>query len=81
MQLGIGSLPNTIGALLAESDLKDLGVHTEMLVDAFRLMYEHGQLTNRRKTFCRDKISWAFALGTQDLYDWMDDNPSWQLIR
>lgn len=46
-----------------------------MLVDAFRLMYEHGQLTNRRKTFCRDKISWAFALGTQDLYDWMDDNP------
>lgn len=75
LQLGIGSLPNTIGALLAESDLKDLGVHTEMLVDAFRLMYEHGQLTNRRKTFCRDKISWAFALGTQDLYDWMDDNP------
>ena len=53
LQLGIGSLPNTIGALLAESDLKDLGVHTEMLVDAFRLMYEHGQLTNRRKAFCR----------------------------
>ncbi|MCB5703558.1 4-hydroxybutyrate CoA-transferase [Megasphaera elsdenii] len=75
LQLGIGSLPNTIGALLAESDLKDLGVHTEMLVDAFRLMYEHGQLTNRCKIFCRDKISWAFALGTQDLYDWMDDNP------
>ena len=75
LQLGIGSLPNTIGALLAESDLKDLGVHTEMLVDAFYLMYQHGQLTNRRKAFCRDKVSWAFALGTQDLYDWMDDNP------
>ncbi len=60
---------------LAESDLKDLGVHTEMLVDAFYLMYQHGQLTNRRKAFCRDKVSWAFALGTQDLYDWMDDNP------
>ena len=75
LQLGIGSLPNTIGALLSESDLKDLGVHTEMLVDAFYLMYKNGQLTNRRKAFCPNKVSWSFALGTQDLYDWMDDNP------
>lgn len=76
LQLGIGSLPNTIGALIADSDLKDLGVHTEMLVDAFYLMHEHGQLTNRCKRIGRDKTVWAFCLGTQDLYDWLDDNPS-----
>ena len=36
LQLGIGGMPNTVGSLIAESDLKDLGVHTEMYVDAFR---------------------------------------------
>ncbi len=35
LQLGIGGMPNTVGSLIAESDLKDLGVHTEMYVDAF----------------------------------------------
>ena len=35
LQLGIGGMPNTVGAMIAESDLKDLGVHTEMYVDAF----------------------------------------------
>ena len=39
LQLGVGGLPNTVGAMIAESDLKDLGMHTEMLVDAFYLMY------------------------------------------
>lgn len=35
LQLGIGGMPNAVGSLIAESDLKDLGVHTEMYVDAF----------------------------------------------
>lgn len=35
LQLGIGGMPNTVGSMIAESDLKDLGVHTEMYVDAF----------------------------------------------
>ena len=35
LQLGIGGMPNAVGSLIAKSDLKDLGVHTEMYVDAF----------------------------------------------
>lgn len=35
LQLGIGGMPNAVGSMIAESDLKDLGVHTEMYVDAF----------------------------------------------
>lgn len=35
LQLGIGGMPNAIGAMIAQSDLKDLSVHTEMYVDAF----------------------------------------------
>ena len=75
LQLGVGGLPNTIGAMIAESDLKDLGMHTEMLVDAFYLMYQKGRLTNRFKELDRDKAVWAFALGSQEMYDWVDDNP------
>ena len=40
LQLGVGGLPNAVGAMIADSDLKDLGMHTEMLVDAFLLMYK-----------------------------------------
>ena len=75
LQLGVGGLPNTVGAMIAESDLKDLGMHTEMLVDAFYLMYKEGRLTNKLKAVDRDKASWAFALGSQEMYDWIDDNP------
>ena len=75
LQLGVGGLPNTVGAMIAESDLKDLGMHTEMLVDAFYLMYKEGRLTNKLKALDTDKAVWAFALGSQDMYDWIDDNP------
>ena len=50
-------------------------MHTEMLVDAFYLMYKEGRLTNKVKALDRDKAVWAFALGSQDMYDWIDDNP------
>ncbi|MEN6462279.1 MAG: butyryl-CoA:acetate CoA-transferase, partial [Syntrophomonas sp.] len=45
VQLGIGGLPNVVGSLIADSDLKDLGVHTEMMVDAYMEMYEAGRIT------------------------------------
>ena len=76
LQLGIGGLPNTVGAMIAKSDLKDLGFHTEMLVDAFYLMYKEGRLTNKAKRLNRNKGVYSFALGSQKLYDWIDDNPS-----
>jgi butyryl-CoA:acetate CoA-transferase len=75
IQLGIGGLPNTVGALIAKSDLKDLGVHTEMLADAYLDMFEAGQVTNRRKTLERGKMTYTFAMGSQRLYDFLDDNP------
>lgn len=44
LQLGVGGLPNAVGSMIADSDLKDLGMHTEMLVDAFYLMYKKAVL-------------------------------------
>ncbi|ABO50019.1 acetyl-CoA hydrolase/transferase [Desulforamulus reducens MI-1] len=75
IQLGIGAMPNVVGKLLAESDLKDLGAHTEMLVDAYVDMYESGVLTGRKKKIDQHKIVYTFAMGTQRLYDFIDDNP------
>jgi len=76
IQLGIGALPNEVGNLIAQSDLKDLGAHTEMLADAYVRMYESGVLTGKRKSFDRGKIVYTFAMGTQKLYDFLHLNPA-----
>ena len=74
IQLGIGGMPNAVGALLAHSDLKDLGCHTEVLVDAYVDMYEAGVMTGRRKAFDRERMVYTFALGSQKLYDFLHMN-------
>lgn len=74
IQLGIGGMPNSVGKLMAESDMKDLGMHTELLSDGFVDLYEAGKLTNSRKTLHRGKGVFGIALGSQRLYDWVGEN-------
>ena len=76
IQLGIGGLPNALGTMLVESDVRDLGCHTEMLVDAYYHLYQAGKLTNRKKNIDPNRSAWSFAAGSQTLYDWIDGNPS-----
>jgi len=75
LQLGIGAMPNAVGAMIAQSDLKDLGVHTEMLVDSFVDMYEAGRITGLRKQLDKGKMVYTFAMGTNKLYDFLNNNP------
>lgn len=75
LQLGIGGMPNTVGSLIADSDLKDLGVHTEMYVDAFVDMARAGKITGRKKSINTGKQVFAFGAGTQKLYDYVHENP------
>ena len=75
LQLGIGGMPNVVGARLAESDLKDLGMHTELCGDAYYELYKAGKLTNRRKSHQREKGVTGIVFGSQNLYDWVDQNP------
>lgn len=75
LQLGIGAMPNVVGGLLAQSDLKDLGMHTELCGDAYYELYKAGKLTNARKTIHRHKGLTGIVFGSQDLYDWVDQNP------
>jgi len=75
IQLGIGGIPNAMGAMIAESDLKDLGVHTEMYVDAYVKMSKAGKITGACKNIDKYKQTFSFALGSRELYDFIDDNP------
>lgn len=75
LQLGIGGMPNAVGSLIAESDLKDLGVHTEMYVDAFVDIAKAGKITGQRKAIDKGRQVYAFGSGTQKLYDYLNENP------
>lgn len=75
LQLGIGGMPGVIGNMLAQSDLKDLSMHTELCSDAYVDLYEAGKLTNTRCSIHRGKGMTGIAFGTQKLYDWIRENP------
>ncbi|MDE8691871.1 acetyl-CoA hydrolase/transferase C-terminal domain-containing protein, partial [Faecalibacterium sp. DFI.5.82] len=67
--------PNAIGNLIAKSDLKDLGVHTEMYVDAFVDIAKAGKITGRHKNLDKGRQFYAFGAGTLKMYDYLNDNP------
>ena len=76
LQLGIGGMPNAVGSMIAQSDLKDLGVHTEMYVDAFVDISMAGKITGAHKQIDKGRQTYAFGAGTQKLYDFLDGNPA-----
>lgn len=75
LQLGIGSMPNAVGEIIAQSDLKDLAMHSELCTDAFYALYKAGKLTNKYKNIDRGKGVFGCAIGSNELYEWLDDNP------
>lgn len=78
IQLGIGGIPNAVASALIHK--KDLGVHTEMLTTGFMKLYKAGAVSNQKKTLHKGKMVAAFALGTQELYDFIDNNPGIEIM-
>lgn len=74
LQLGIGGMPNAVGSLIAESDLRHLGVHTEMYVDAFVDIAMAGKIDGSKKSVDKGRQVYAFGAGTKKLYDYLDNN-------
>jgi acyl-CoA hydrolase len=68
LQIGIGGMPDAVCTLLADSPIKDLGIHTEMLTDGQALLYRSGRVTGARKTLDPGKVVYTFALGSHALY-------------
>lgn len=73
LQMGIGAIPDAVLTWL--TDRKDLGVHTEMFSDGLLDLVDAGVITNRLKKTHPGKIVTGFAIGTQRLYDFVDNNP------
>ena len=74
LQLGIGGMPNAVGKLLCESDLKDMSVHTEMYVEAFVDLSLCGKISGANKSIDHGRQAYSFAAGSQRVYDFLDDN-------
>ena len=78
LQIGIGGMPNAVCSMLKDAGVKDLGVHTEMLVDGMVELYEAGLITGARKQLNRGQMVFTFALGSPRLYEFIDRNPGAQ---
>lgn len=74
IQLGIGGIPNAVAEALQVKN--DLGIHTEMLTTGMMKLAKMGVVTGKNKQFEKGKIVTTFAMGTKELYEFMDMNPS-----
>ena len=77
LQLGIGGIPDAVVTFL--KDKKDLGLHTEMAADGVVDLIKSGVINNKKKTINRGKSIATFAAGTQKLYDFLNNNPCFEL--
>jgi len=79
LQFGIGAIPNEVARALAEGPDDDIGIHTEMLSDGVMHLHRAGKVTNRKGLY--DGVTVAtFALGSADLYKWLDQNPDVRML-
>lgn len=73
LQTGIGGIPDAVLPFLM--DRKDLGVHSELVSDGVMPLIEAGVINGARKNFKPRKIILGFALGTERLFEFIDNNP------
>lgn len=78
IQLGIGGIPNAVASQLYHK--KDLGIHTEMLTSEMAKLAKAGVINGSRKTLHRGKMVATFIMGSKELYDFVDQNPSVMIL-
>lgn len=74
LQVGIGTMPNAVTSLLAQSGVRDLGVHTEMLTEGIIDLYQRGMVTGARKTLDPGLLTCSFGFGTARFYSALHEN-------
>lgn len=78
LQMGIGAIPDAVLARL--KNRSDLGVHTEMFSDGLIELVRCGAVTNKAKKVFPGVIVTSFAMGSNRLYDFINDNPLVQFL-
>ena len=74
VEIGLGSTHQA--TLLALSDKNDLGIHTEYMTNDIMHLFSRGVITNRKKGFNDGKMVASGAIGTEELYEFLNDNPA-----
>jgi acyl-CoA hydrolase len=78
LQIGIGGLPNAVCRAVAQAGVKDLGINTEMMVEGLMELVKAGAATGSRKQVDVGKAVYAFAIGSSELYSYIDRNPAFE---
>lgn len=79
LQMGIGNIPDAVLARLGNH--KNLGIHSEMFADGIVKLAKCGVITNTKKPFHKGRTVGSFLVGTKDLYDFVHNNPSVEMLR
>ena len=74
LQIGIGAVPNMVATKLAEGPGGGYGIHSEMFTDGLMRLHQAGKVTNDAKRLFNGVSITTFALGSAELYAWLDDN-------
>lgn len=74
LQMGIGGVPDAVLSQLHGH--KKLGIHTEMFSDGLISLVEKGVVTGEMKKVAPGKIIACFVVGSQKVYDFLNDNPA-----
>jgi acyl-CoA hydrolase len=74
LQIGIGTVPDMVASQLAAGAGGSYGVHSEMFTDGLMRLHLAGKVTNDSKTLFNGVSITTFALGSSDLYRWLDGN-------
>ena len=72
LQTGIGGIPNAVARILSERPGGDYGVHSEMFTTGLMHLHRAGKVSNARKGHLDGVSITTFAMGTRELYDWLD---------
>jgi acyl-CoA hydrolase len=80
LQFGIGAVPDEIASLLAAGPLGGFGIHTEMISDGVMALHDAGKVSNRDKGLYDGVTVATFALGSAELYAWLDGNPDIRML-
>ena len=73
LQMGIGAIPNAVLSQLGGH--KNLGIHTEMFADGVLPLVRSGVINGEAKNIDKGKMVSTFLMGSQDVYNFIDDNP------
>ena len=74
LQTGIGAIPNVVASELAKGPLGGFGIHSEMFTTGLMRLHQAGKVANDGKGVFDEVSVTTFALGTAELYEWLDDN-------